>query len=194
MKPVEIALRDHRAHSFRRYAIDLVRLSGIRLPIVSVVVPNYNYAHLIKERLQSIADQTLPLYEIIVLDDCSTDGSLECIDRMAADIAPEPRIVENETNSGSVFRQWKRGVELARGEYVWIAEADDLSKPEFVERMVGVLERHPEAVFAYCQSEQLDADDATLFLLEYHGTRPSTEASERRLRGAGGEQRVLRGR
>jgi len=144
--------------SFRRYAIDLVRLAGIRLPIVSVVVPNYNYAHLIKERLQSIADQTLPLYEIIVLDDCSTDGSLECIDRIAADIAPEPRIVENETNSGSVFRQWKRGVELARGEYVWIAEADDLSKPEFVERMVGVLERHPEAVFAYCQSEQLDAD------------------------------------
>lgn len=148
--------------SFRQYAMDLCRLAGIRLPTVSVVVPNYNYAHLIEARLRSISGQTLPLYEIIVLDDCSTDDSLLHIERFGGQIVPEPRIVGNTLNSGSVFRQWKRGVELARGEYVWIAEADDLSKPEFVERMVGLLHQHPDAVFAYCQSEQIDAEGKVL--------------------------------
>lgn len=148
--------------SFRRYAIDLVRLAGVRLPSVSVVVPNYNYAHLIEERLHSITRQTLPLYEIIVLDDSSTDDSLARIETVGAAIVPEPRIVENSRNSGSVFRQWKRGVELARGDYVWIAEADDLSKPGFIEAMVTALQKEPSAVFAYCQSEQIGIDGMPL--------------------------------
>lgn len=162
--------------SFRRYAIDLVRMAGIDLPTVSVVVPNYNYAHLIEGRLSSIASQTLPLYEIIVLDDCSTDGSMARIEKVTASITPEPRVVENSQNSGSVFRQWKKGVDLASGEYIWIAEADDLSKPDFVERIVAELRRHPDVVLAYSQSGQIDLDGEALApdYLEY--TRELSEA------------------
>jgi len=143
--------------SFRSYAMDLVRLGGMELARVSVVVPNYNYAHYLKERLDSVSQQTWPLYEIIVLDDGSTDGSVEMLGSLRGGMDPEPRVVVNERNSGSVFRQWLKGVELARGDYVWIAEADDLSKPEFVERLVRVMQADKSIVMGYCQSEQIDA-------------------------------------
>lgn len=142
--------------SFRSYAMDLLALGGMGLPRVSVVVPNYNYAHYMAERLSSVAGQNLPVYEIIVLDDCSSDDSLVELQRLRGHIRPEPRVVPGERNSGSVFRQWLKGVELARGDYVWIAEADDLSKPEFLERLSQLLHSHPDAVMAYSQSEQID--------------------------------------
>jgi glycosyltransferase involved in cell wall biosynthesis len=142
--------------SFRGYVMDLVRLGDISLARVSVVVPNYNYAHYLRERLQSISQQTWPLFEIIVLDDCSTDSSAEVLSELRGGISPEPRIVLGERNSGSVFRQWLTGVEMARGEFVWIAEADDLAQPEFVERLVRAMECDHEVTMAYCQSEQID--------------------------------------
>ena len=143
--------------SFRGYAMELVRLGGMELARVSVVVPNYNYAHYLKERLDSVSQQTWPLYEIIVLDDGSTDGSVEMLGNLRGGLHPEPRVVVNGRNSGSVFRQWLKGVELARGDYVWIAEADDLSKPEFVERLVRAMQADKSIVMGYCQSEQIDA-------------------------------------
>lgn len=145
------------AFSFRRYAMDLLRMCGQRLARVSVIVPNYNYAHYLRERLDSVTKQTWPLYEIIVLDDCSTDESKNFIQQLRGEVKPEPMIVENRENSGSVFRQWLKGVELASGDYVWIAEADDLSKPEFLERLIAVMEGDEDVVLSYCQSEQIDA-------------------------------------
>ncbi|HEY1139205.1 MAG TPA: glycoside hydrolase family 99-like domain-containing protein, partial [Lysobacter sp.] len=142
--------------SFRRYAMDLLALGGSGLPRVSVVVPNYNYAHYLRERLESIAGQTQPVYEIIVLDDASGDGSADEMQKLRGEIHPEPRWIANASNSGSVFRQWLKGVELARGDYVWIAEADDLSKPEFLGRLSRLLTAYPDAVMAYSQSEQID--------------------------------------
>ncbi len=146
-----------RDFSFRRYAIDLLRMGGVPMARVSVVVPNYNYAQYLRDRLASVCAQTHPLYEIIVLDDCSTDSSLESIQQLRGEMNPEPRLVQNLQNSGSVFRQWLKGVELASGDYVWIAEADDLSKPDFVERLVKVMEGDVGIQLGYCQSEQIDA-------------------------------------
>ena len=90
---------------------------------VSVVVPNYNYARYIEKRLDSIVRQTYPIYELIVLDDCSSDNSVEVIERKLAKINkqyPEikTRIVKNEKNSGKAMQQWKKGFELATGDYV----------------------------------------------------------------------------
>lgn len=144
--------------SFRAYVVDLLRMGGMQVPTVSVVVPNYNYARYIRQRLDSVAGQTLPPYEIIVLDDCSTDSSVAEIRALQSSLEPEARLVLNTTNSGSVFRQWLKGVELARGEYVWIAEADDLAAPGFLEVLVTRLEAFPKAGMAYCQSRQIDGD------------------------------------
>ena len=155
------ALVDSR-FSFRTYLMDLLALGGMALPRVSVVVPNYNYARFLEARLRSVTGQTLPAYEIIVLDDASSDDSLDVLQSLRAGLAPEPRVVVNARNSGSVFRQWLRGLELATGEFVWIAEADDLAQPGFLERLVGRMAADPSIVMGYCQSEQIDGDGQVL--------------------------------
>lgn len=124
-------------------------------PLVSVIVPNYNYAQYLAGRFDSILNQTLGDFELIVLDDASTDGSMEVIERYAGD-GCVAHVVRNETNSGSPFAQWRHGLELARGKYVWIAEADDLAVPELLERAVGALEATPEGVLAFVGCHTID--------------------------------------
>lgn len=141
---------------FPHYLHDLLALAERPLPRVSVVVPNYNYAAYIKERLASIAGQTVAPYELIVLDDASTDNSVETIEAFLEDCAIPSTLVTSETNSGSVFHQWRRGVEMARGDFVWIAEADDLADPEFLAELLPAFVR-PDVVMSYCQSRQMDA-------------------------------------
>lgn len=152
--------------SFRAYAMDLLCFGGMQVPRVSVVVPNFNYARYLSERLASITAQSVPVYEIIFLDDASNDDSVETVQKLRQSLHPEPRIVINQTNSGSVFRQWQRGVELARGDYVWIAEADDLAKPDFLERVLEGMYADSDVVLGYCQSEAVD-EDGRLVMRDY---------------------------
>lgn len=146
---------------FRKYLFDLLDLLGCPLPKVSVIVPNYNYANHLRERIGSIVRQTFPFYELIVLDDASRDDSVGVLEQLAAEYGVPFRLVRNEANSGSVFRQWAKGVELARGEFVRIAEADDLSEPECLERLVDAMP-DKAVVMAYCQSKQIDGEGNTL--------------------------------
>lgn len=124
---------------------------------VSVVVPNYNYGHLIERRLESIMAQTYPLLEIVVLDDASQDDSVERIRALEARSSGSIRLIESASNSGSVYRQWKKGVEEARGEFIWIAEADDLCHPAFLETVMSGFS-DDAVVLSYCESRQMDAD------------------------------------
>jgi glycosyltransferase involved in cell wall biosynthesis len=145
-----------RDHSFRAYVFDLLSQGGLAPPRVSAVIPNYNYARYLPERLATICRQSIPIYEIIVLDDASTDDSVQTIERVEAELDIDVRVVRNEANSGSVFRQWARGVRLARGDYVWIAESDDLADHDFL-RMVAAAFADPKVVLSYSQSKQIDA-------------------------------------
>jgi glycosyltransferase involved in cell wall biosynthesis/SAM-dependent methyltransferase len=140
--------------SFRHYVFDLLDMLGCGFKRISVVVPNYNYERYIKERLESILKQTYPIYELIVLDDNSSDGSVRAIRESLANQDVDNHLIVNSENSGSVFAQWKRGVELAKGDYVWIAEADDLSNPEF---LAIVMEGFGDerTVLSYCESKQM---------------------------------------
>lgn len=147
---------DHR-FSFPQYVHDLLFHGGEPLPRVSVVVPNYNYAAYIDARLKSVSQQTVPIYELIVLDDKSTDDSVGHIRTFLADNTVPSTFVVNESNSGSVFRQWLRGVEMARGDFVWIAEADDLADPGFLAEVMPAFERK-DVVMSYCQSRQMDSE------------------------------------
>ncbi len=153
-----LAARDYieANYAFRSYVADLLAMStSLRRPRVSVVVPNFNYAHYLEGRLRSIAEQRYAVHEIIVLDDASGDSSLEQIDALQAKLGIQMRIVANERNSGSVFRQWLKGVELSTGDLVWIAEADDLCDADFLASLVPRFEE-PGVVMAYCQSKQID--------------------------------------
>ena len=105
-------------------------------PLVSVIVPNYNHAPYLKERLDSIYHQTYKNIEVILLDDASTDGSQEILAEYAHANAHNTRLVFNEKNSGKVFLQWNRGLELAHGDFIWIAESDDYCDDVFLENVL----------------------------------------------------------
>lgn len=142
-------------YDFRKYLFDLLEMLGCPCPRVSVIIPNYNYARHLRDRVGSIVRQTVPFYEVIVLDDASNDDSLAVTERLAAEYGISLRLVPCSVNSGCVSRQWAKGVELARGDLVWIAEADDLCEPEFLESLTAVMQDR-SVVLAYCQSRQID--------------------------------------
>jgi glycosyltransferase involved in cell wall biosynthesis len=120
------------------------------MPTVSVVVPNYNHARFLRRRIDTILAQTFQDFELILLDDCSTDDSRSILREYAVD--PRVRFEFNDVNSGSTFKQWNKGVRLAQGKYFWIAESDDYADDRLLERLVAVLNDQPTVTFAYCQS------------------------------------------
>jgi glycosyltransferase involved in cell wall biosynthesis len=130
------------------------------MPAVSVIVPNYNHAQFLPRRLDSILGQTFGDFELIYLDDASTDNS----DRVIASFLEDRRIrvIRNTINSGNAFKQWNRGVREALGDYIWIAEADDSAEPTLLSRLVPLLDQNPQVGIAYCQSMEVDGSDRIL--------------------------------
>ena len=144
-------------HNFHRYMMDLLAATPAALPRVSVVIPNYNYAHYLPERITQVCAQTLPPYEVIVLDDASTDDSVEVARAALAAVAVPTRLVVNGANTGQPAAQWRTGAQVATGDLVWIAEADDVADPGFLAEVCPPF-RQPEVVLSYCQSRQVDQE------------------------------------
>jgi glycosyltransferase involved in cell wall biosynthesis len=131
------------------------------MPKISVIIPNYNHAPYLEMRIRSVLAQTLTDTEVILLDDCSTDGSLDILARYRH----HPKVAHcifNQANSGSTFRQWERGLACATGEYVWIAESDDLADPHFLSHLSSVLDANRTVGLAYCQSAKIDETGSTI--------------------------------
>ncbi|HVY86869.1 MAG TPA: glycoside hydrolase family 99-like domain-containing protein, partial [Caulobacterales bacterium] len=153
--------RVERDFSFRRYAFDVAAYADPTFKRISVVVPNYNYAGHMADRLGTIRHQSLPIYEVIVLDDCSSDDSVPVLKALLREFPIDHELIVNERNSGSACRQWLKGVERARGDFVWIAEADDLSDPDFLKETLAAFD-DPAVVMSYCQSQQMSGDGQIL--------------------------------
>jgi glycosyltransferase involved in cell wall biosynthesis len=131
------------------------------VPVVSVIVPNYNHAPYLQKRIDSILEQTYGDYELILLDDCSTDRSASILETYRN----HPKVTGifyNERNSGTTFAQWKKGIGLAKGKYIWLAESDDFADKEFLSTLVAQLEQHPDAVMAFSASNIIDSLDAVI--------------------------------
>lgn len=125
-------------------------------PKVNIVIPNYNYARFLDERFRSILAQTYQDYEIIFLDDASTDNSVDLIQEKYAQYVTQIEV--NQLNTGSPFVQWNKGVRLGHGEYIWIAEADDTCAPNFLEQAVAILRENPSVGLVYCHTLPIDTD------------------------------------
>lgn len=136
------------------------------LPKVSVIVPNYNHARYLKERIDSILNQTFQDFELILLDDCSTDNSLEVLSAYCNN-PHVSHILSNAKNSGSPFMQWEKGIRIAKGKYIWIAESDDKAENRFLERTVEALEKHPEAQLCLTGSHLIDTYGNSLHSSEF---------------------------
>lgn len=132
-----------------------------KVPLVSVIVPNYNYARYLDARLSSILNQTFQDFELILLDDASTDNSLEVLDRYKND-SRVSHLVVNEQNTGSPFKQWMKGIMLAKGEWVWIAEADDLCEPTFLGTCVEQIKKYADISVCMTASQYIDENGSIL--------------------------------
>lgn len=138
-----------------------------RLPLVSVIVPNYNHAPFLERRLRTISQQTHQNIEIILLDDASTDDSQAIISQFARTHKNVVSIDINKSNSGLPINQWNKGVSQAKGEYIWIAESDDEAEPEFISSLITLSNRFPSAGIVYCDSEIIDEDSQKVAYYDY---------------------------
>lgn len=132
------------------------------MPTVSVIVPNYNHAPYLRQRIDSILNQSFQDFELILIDDASTDESrdiMECY----RDNPKVSHVVYGETNSGSAFRQWDKGISLAKGEWVWVAESDDFAEPTFLERLMTEVSQVPDCVLAYAATWWVDQKGTKLW-------------------------------
>lgn len=121
-----------------RSPIGLMHRSNLKLfkPKVTAIVPNYNHEKFLIERIDSILAQTYQNIEILLLDDCSSDNSVDIINSYCEEYPNRIKKSINTENSGNVFKQWKKGIESADGDLIWICESDDLVEPNFVERLI----------------------------------------------------------
>lgn len=115
-------------------------------PLVSVIIPNYNHAPFLKERIDSVLNQTFNNFEVIILDDMSTDDSKEIIESFRNN-EKVVHIEYNSQNSGSTFKQWDKGLKLAKGEWIWIAESDDVAHPEFLTSTMSFADNNTSLIF-----------------------------------------------
>jgi glycosyltransferase involved in cell wall biosynthesis len=128
------------------------------MPKVSVVVPSYNRAHLLDACLESVVRQTYRDFEIVVVDDGSTDNTAE----VAARYAPLARYVWQE-NRG-IPEAYNRGIQEARGEYILFVDSDDQLLEEALGAEVAVLDENDDVGLAYAQAWQVDESGAVTAL------------------------------
>lgn len=123
---------------------------------ISVIIPNYNHALYLHERIESVLAQDDEDFEVIILDDCSTDNSRDIIENYR-NHPKVSKIIYNKQNSGCTFQQWNMGVTETSGDFIWIAESDDVASKNFLSTARKHIKKN-DAVLFFCQSYRIDED------------------------------------
>jgi glycosyltransferase involved in cell wall biosynthesis len=132
------------------------------MPEISIIIPNYNHGLFLKRRIDSVLAQTFTDYELIILDDCSTDNSCEIIESYRSN--PKVSQIEfNTKNSGNTFLQWQKGISISKGKYIWIAESDDWCEPTLLQELYEPLSKNVNLVIGFCQSIYVDSSDRIIW-------------------------------
>lgn len=140
-------------------------------PTLSVVIPNYNHAQFLLTNLRALFAQSVLPDEVIVIDDASTDNSLEVLEEFARD-RPLMRIIRNPENKGTEYG-CNLGLRESKSDYVFWSAADDYVKPGFVEKSMRLLAKHPQAGLCCTIG---DWHDLIVGLNPHMGVRMGTEA------------------
>lgn len=128
-------------------------------PFISIIIPNYCHARYLDERIQSVLNQTYQNFEVIILDDCSPDdGASRAVIEKYRSNPHVSHIIYNDVNSGSPYKQWAKGADLAKGDLLWIAESDDYADEHFLEVLVPQLEKNDNVSVTFCRSIEFDED------------------------------------
>ena len=131
----------------------------IKSGLVSVVVASYNHAEYLEQRMDSLIKQTYKDLEILVIDDCSTDGSVEVLRKY--ETHPKVKLIVREKNGGWVAVS-NQGVAISSGEFIIFANCDDSCDSQMIERLVGSMNRNATTGIAFCRSFMIDESDRTL--------------------------------
>ncbi len=135
------------------------------MELVSVIIPNFNHARFLSQRLESVYNQSYPHFEVIILDDSSSDDSRTIIESYR-DHPRTAHIVFNDTNSGSAFAQWKKGIAQAKGKFIWLAESDDFCDLNFLETALSRLSEGFDLFFA--KTIRVEEDGSIMTKNPYH--------------------------
>ena len=127
--------------------------------MVTIIVPAYNCIKYLKDTVQSALSQSYPDLELLILDDGSTDGTLDLIDQIAGKDS-RIRALPNERNLG-VAQTRNRGLAAAQGEYVAFLDADDLWMPDKLERQIGAI-REKELDLCYTAYSFIDSTGSAI--------------------------------
>lgn len=121
--------------------------------LVSIIMPSYNTASFIEETIQSVLNQTYTNWELIIVDDCSTDNTNEVVDTIK-----DCRIhyLKNEKNSGAAISR-NKALREAKGQWIAYLDSDDLWMPEKLEKQIKFMEENGY-VFSYTNYEEIDVD------------------------------------
>lgn len=122
-------------------------------PLISIIVPAYNAENFIEQTIRSVQSQTVNSWELLVIDDCSTDHTYQTVKQLAK-VDTRIQLLKNEQNSGPSYSR-NRGMDLANGEYVAFLDSDDLWMPEKLEKQIELLERK-NADFVCCSYMIID--------------------------------------
>lgn len=148
-----------------------------RVPRVSIAVPVYNGERFLRESLDGLLAQTFTDFELVIVDNASTDGT-EAICREYAARDPRVRYYRNQRNLGGPGN-FRRAFQLSRGEYHKWSTADDLWHPTLVEKCVAVLDARPDVVLAYPRSNIVDATGTVVDTFDDPLDLPETSPTER---------------
>lgn len=121
--------------------------------LVSIIMPSYNTASYIKQTIQSVLNQTYTNWELIIVDDCSTDNTDEVVDTIKD---CRIRYFKNEKNSGAAISR-NKALREAKGQWIAYLDSDDLWMPEKLEKQIKFMEENGCA-FSYTNYEEIDVD------------------------------------
>jgi glycosyltransferase involved in cell wall biosynthesis len=134
------------------------------MAIVTIILPNFNHSNFLQKRLDSISNQTFKDWEMIIIDDCSTDNSVSILKNFQKSFPKKvTSFIINDQNSGSGYQSWMKGIQLCKTKYVWIAETDDYAANNFLEMHINLLEKYPNAALAFCNSQYIDESGNFLY-------------------------------
>jgi teichuronic acid biosynthesis glycosyltransferase TuaG len=128
-------------------------------PVVSIVTPAYNAAAHIAETISSVIAQTFPDWEMLIVDDCSRDKTVEVIDRFAS-LDSRVRLIKQRENGGPAAAR-QRGLDAAQGRYIAFLDSDDVWLPSKLERQLEFMRRH-DAALSYTAYRRVSQDGSVV--------------------------------
>ncbi|MEC5425937.1 glycosyltransferase family 2 protein [Virgibacillus sp. C22-A2] len=124
-------------------------------PLISVITPAYNAERFIKQTIESVLEQTYPNWEMILVDDCSTDDTVEIIKRYQEDDS-RIKLIVHEVNSGSAVAR-NAAMEHATGQYIAFLDSDDLWYPEKLEKQLHFMQEK-DIAFSFTKYRRIEED------------------------------------